>query len=68
MGESLLAQGVSAYRMPDVEKVRELVVSGIPLQRPARPEDVAYAALYLACDESSLVTGLNLLVDGGAHA
>ena len=31
-----------------------------------RPEDIAYAALYLACDESSFVTGLTMLVDGGA--
>ena len=33
-----------------------------------RPEDIAYAALYLACDESSFVTGLTMLVDGGATA
>ena len=31
-----------------------------------RPKDIAYAVLYLACDESSFVTGLTMLVDGGA--
>lgn len=31
-----------------------------------RPEDIAYAALFLASDESSWLTGLILPVDGGA--
>lgn len=38
------------------------------LRRPARPLDVAYAALYLACDESAYVSGHNLVVDGGLSA
>ena len=29
------------------------------------PEDVAYAALHLASDEASYVTGTELIVDGG---
>lgn len=39
-----------------------------PLQRLGRPEDIAQAALYLASDESSFVTGTTLLVDGGGRA
>ncbi|MEO8855444.1 MAG: SDR family oxidoreductase [Burkholderiaceae bacterium] len=31
-----------------------------------KPDDIAYAALYLACDESAFTTGLTMLVDGGA--
>jgi 3-oxoacyl-[acyl-carrier protein] reductase len=37
----------------------------IPLGRLAKPEDMAHAALYLASDESSMVTGVCLNVDGG---
>jgi NAD(P)-dependent dehydrogenase (short-subunit alcohol dehydrogenase family) len=35
------------------------------LGRKGKPEDVAYAALFLACAESSFVTGASLVVDGG---
>jgi 3-oxoacyl-[acyl-carrier protein] reductase len=49
----------------DYEKGRERFISTIPLGRLATPEDIAYAALYLASSEASLVTGVNLEVDGG---
>src|SRR5438128_9982318 len=39
-----------------------------PLRGQGRPEDVAYAALYLASDEAAHVSGHNLVVDGGASA
>jgi 2-hydroxycyclohexanecarboxyl-CoA dehydrogenase len=37
----------------------------VPLGRIGQPEDVAYAALYLASDEASMVTAAILPVDGG---
>ena len=40
----------------------------IPLGRIGTPEDVAYGVLYLASDESSYVTGSELVIDGGATA
>ena len=39
-----------------------------PLARIGRPEDVAYGVLYLASDESSFVTGSELVIDGGRTA
>jgi NAD(P)-dependent dehydrogenase (short-subunit alcohol dehydrogenase family) len=38
------------------------------LKRIARPEEVAAAALFLASDESSFITGIALPVDGGFSA
>ena len=37
----------------------------IPIGRTGQPEDVAYGVLYLASDESSFVTGSELVIDGG---
>jgi len=39
-----------------------------PLRRYGRPEDIAQAALFLASDESSFITGHALVVDGGLTA
>jgi NAD(P)-dependent dehydrogenase (short-subunit alcohol dehydrogenase family) len=40
----------------------------VPLGRIGEPADVAFAVLYLACDESRFVTGAELKVDGGISA
>ncbi len=40
----------------------------IPLGRIGQPDDVAYAVLYLASDESAFVTGTEIRVDGGISA
>jgi len=42
--------------------------SQVPLGKIAEPDDVAYAILYLASDESQFVTGAELKVDGGISA
>lgn len=38
---------------------------GTPLPRLGKPEDIAYGVLYLSSDESSFVTGTELVIDGG---
>jgi NAD(P)-dependent dehydrogenase (short-subunit alcohol dehydrogenase family) len=41
------------------------MVSRIPLGRYGESDEVAYGVLYLASDESSFVTGSELVIDGG---
>jgi 3(or 17)beta-hydroxysteroid dehydrogenase len=48
----------------DPERYRR-TVSRIPLGRYGEPDEVAYGVLYLASDESSFVTGSELVIDGG---
>ncbi len=51
----------------DPEAARRRLVH-LPMGRFARAEEIARAALFLACDESSYVTGSTFLVDGGLTA
>ena len=48
--------------------VRQERLDAVPLRRIGTAEDVAYAVLYLASDESSFVTGAELVIDGGKTA
>jgi len=52
----------------DRDATRQKLARQLPLKRIGEPDDVAYAVLYLASDESSFVTGAELRVDGGLSA
>ena len=52
----------------DEAKAHERLMRGIPMRRIGEPDDVAYAALYLASDESKFVTGAEIKIDGGTLA
>jgi 3-oxoacyl-[acyl-carrier protein] reductase len=49
----------------NADEARKATIASIPLGRLATPEDIAYAALYLASDESTMLTGCAIEVDGG---
>ena len=47
------------------DEIRGFVAAAVPMGRAAQPSEIAQAALYLASDDSSFVTGVALPVDGG---
>jgi NAD(P)-dependent dehydrogenase (short-subunit alcohol dehydrogenase family) len=49
-----------------IEQIKSSLVATIPLGRMGKSEEVAKAALFLASDDSSFVTGIELFVDGGS--
>ena len=50
------------------EKAVQKLARQIPINRIGDPEDVAYAILYLASDESKFMTGTEIVLDGGLSA
>jgi NAD(P)-dependent dehydrogenase (short-subunit alcohol dehydrogenase family) len=48
------------------EPAEQQIAKGLPLQRLGEPEDIANAAVFLASDAASWMTGHTLVVDGGA--
>ena len=54
---------INAYGLSDEEM--ESVVKGYPLGRIGEPEDVANAVVFFLSDNSSWITGANLVIDGG---
>jgi len=56
---------VRALRIPEVAKS---LLDQTPMRRFGAPEEIAKAALFLACDDSSYMTGAELVVDGGMTA
>ena len=47
------------------ENIKTEILGKIPIGRLGVAEDIAYAALYLASNEASYITGQTITVDGG---
>ena len=62
----MVEQNLRLY--PDAEERLQQTIAQHPLGRIGTPDDVAFGALYLASDESSFVTGISLVIDGGLTA
>ena len=55
------------YLLDDPEALKQQAAK-IPLGRIGEPEDIAGAALFLASEAASYITGHTMFVDGGLHA
>ena len=58
------------YRNPGMDDkavagLRQMMINNTPMRRMGTPEEIARAVLFLASDEASFITGIDLFVDGG---
>jgi NAD(P)-dependent dehydrogenase (short-subunit alcohol dehydrogenase family) len=63
---SILTEGTKTlFYNEEAKRLSDSLISHIPLGKPGETRDIANAALYLASDDASYVTGHVLVVDGG---
>jgi len=58
----------AAIGTTDKAEIERRLARGVPLKRVGEPDDVSYAAIYFASDESRFITGVELKIDGGMSA
>jgi 3-oxoacyl-[acyl-carrier protein] reductase len=56
---------LASFMGEDTPEARARFLATIPLGRFSRPSDMGHAAVFLCSDEASMITGAELLVDGG---
>ncbi len=65
MGDEAM-DGISAMSGITRDEAYRLVTKNVPLRRPAEPEEIASICLFLASEESSIITGAIVMADAGA--
>jgi len=48
-----------------MEAIADAMAQEVPMKRLGEPEEIASAAVFLASEQASYITGITLLVDGG---
>lgn len=64
----MVSGGLSTLPAEKAAEMQNDIVSRIPMGRMADPAEIARAILFLACDDSSYMTGSELVIDGGYTA
>jgi NAD(P)-dependent dehydrogenase (short-subunit alcohol dehydrogenase family) len=64
----LMANALGSLPPEQAEALHQELIARIPLGRTAEPREIAHAVVFLASDESSYMTGSELVVDGGYTA
>jgi len=60
-----IIEGKAVKQNESIEEVNHEMLSEIPMNRFAQPEEIAYAACFLASPYAAYITGINVPVDGG---
>jgi NAD(P)-dependent dehydrogenase (short-subunit alcohol dehydrogenase family) len=61
----IATQARSGWPEERVEQFKKSVPSSVPLGRVGNPDEIAKAVAFLASDDSSYITGVELFIDGG---
>ena len=64
----LVINALASLPADQVEAMRSELISRVPLGRMGEPQEIANAVLFMASDESSYMTGSELIIDGGYTA
>ena len=64
---TIIAQGGTTALTDPIQGARPFIEAATPMGRFGEPDDIAWAAVYLASDESAFMTGQTLSPNGGYH-
>ncbi len=65
IGTAMVSDALESMSKEDGEAFEQRIVGSIPMGRMGEPRDIANGVLFLASDESSYMTGSELVIDGG---